>query len=139
MIILSEKKQEALIKKMAHKYSLELILLFGSQISGKIRKDSDFDIAYLSRKNLDLAQEAQMIIELAEVFKSENIDLVNLKKAKPLLFYAIFNECQVIYEDRPLIFSALRVYSFKKYIENKFLYEEKFRRLQKRIDNIKIK
>lgn len=133
------KKQKSLIEKMAHEYALELVLLFGSRVSGKIRKDSDFDVAYLSGKNLDLTQEAQMITEFAEVFKSENIDLVNLKKAKPLIFYAIFNECQVIYESRPLIFSALRAYSFKKYIENKFLYEEKFNRLQKRIDNIKIR
>ncbi|MFZ2970778.1 MAG: nucleotidyltransferase domain-containing protein [Minisyncoccia bacterium] len=130
--------QRGLIEKIAQEYSLELVLLFGSRVSGRIRKDSDFDIAYLSRKNLDLTLESQMSVELAKLFKSENIDLVNLKNAKPLIYYSIFNECQVIFEINPMIFSALRVYSFKKYIENRFLYEEKFRRLQKRLDNIKI-
>lgn len=132
------KKQIALIEKIAQEYSLELVLLFGSRVSGRVRKDSDFDIAYISRKNLDLMQESQMIIELAEVFNSENIDLLNLKIADPLMFYSVLNECDVLYEDRPMIFSSYRAYSFKKLIENRFLYEEKFRRLQKRIDNIKI-
>lgn len=139
MAILLNKNQKTLIQKIAQEYSLELVLLFGSRVSGRIRKDSDFDIAYLSIKKLDLMQEAQLILQLAQVFKSENIDLVNLKNADPLINYSIFNECQVIFEINPMIFSTLRVYSFKKYIENKFLYEEKFRRLQKRIDNIIIK
>ncbi len=138
MAIILNKEQIALIEKIAQEYSLELVLLFGSRVSGRIRKESDFDVAYLSRTKLDLTQESQMIIELAKIFRSDNIDLVNLKNAKPLIFYSIFNECEVIYEAKPMIFSSLRAYSFKKLIENRFLYEEKFRRLQKRLDNIKI-
>ena len=123
-------------KKIAKKYGLELLLLFGSQASGKTYKGSDFDVAYLSKKELGLEKEAELIIELAPLFGSENIDLVNLKKAPPLLFYAITANCRVIYQKNALIFPALRAYAFKKYVETKPLYEEKFRRLQEKIKHL---
>jgi len=129
--------QRKLARKIAQKYGLELILLFGSQASGKTYKGSDFDVAYLSKKELSLEKEAELIVELAPIFGSENIDLVNLRKTPPLLFYAIFKDCKVLFEATPLLFDNLRAYSFKKYIETKVLYEEKFRRLQERIKTIK--
>lgn len=121
------------ITKIAQKYNLELILLFGSRVEKKIHKESDYDVAYLSKSQLDLMEEAQLIVDLAPIFQSENIDLVNLKKASPLLFYAITRNCQVIYEKKPLTFASLRVYAFKKYVETKPLYEAKFKRLQETI------
>ena len=126
-------KLENLVNKITQKYGLELILLFGSKVDSTAHKESDFDVAYLSKKNLTLEDEARLIIELAPVFGSENIDLVNLKKASPLLFYAIFDKCQVLHAANPLIFPSLRAYAFKKYVETKPLYEEKFRRLQTQI------
>lgn len=128
--------EKNLIKKIAQKYKLELILLFGSQFSGKTYKGSDFDIAYLSRNDLDLAKEARLIIELSPIFKSENIDLVNLRKSSPLLLYAITQKCQVIYAKNPLIFPTIRAYAFKKYIETKPFYEMKFRKLQEKIKRL---
>lgn len=126
-------KEKKLLQKIAQKYLLELILLFGSRAFKKNHKESDFDIAYLAKKDLNLNEEAKLIIELSPIFKSENIDLVNLKKAPPLLFYAITKECQVLFESKPLIFASLRAYAFKKYIETKPLYEEKFKRIQEKI------
>ena len=128
-----------LLGRIAQKYSLELILLFGSRANKKNQRESDFDVAYLSKKALDLEEESKLIVELAPVFKSENIDLANLKKASPLLSFAITNNCQILYEENPLIFPTLRVYAFKKYIETKPLYEEKFKRLQNKLKKIKLK
>ncbi|MBI4333736.1 MAG: nucleotidyltransferase domain-containing protein [Chloroflexi bacterium] len=122
-----------LIQKIARKYKLRLLLLFGSRAEGESHSESDFDVAYLANRDLNLEQEARLIIELAPVFKSENIDLVNLRRAPPLLFYAIMNKCQVMYEKDPLIFATMRAYSFKKYVETKPLYELKFQRLRDKI------
>lgn len=130
-------KGKKLIKEIAKKYSLELLLLFGSRISGELQKESDFDIAYLSKKELDLMGEAKLICDLMPLFQSEKIDLVNLKKASPLLLFAITQNCQILHQRNPIIFPALRAYAFKKYIETKPLYEEKFRRLKERLKKIK--
>lgn len=122
--------KQALTKNIAEKYSLELLLLFGSRAEGTENPKSDFDVAYLSQKDLDLEKESRLIIELAPVFKSENIDLVNIKNASPLLFFAIFQKCRILYEKDSSVFPRLRAYSFKKYVETKPLYAEKFRRLK---------
>lgn len=130
-------KQNKIIEKIAQKYSLELILLFGSRAEGKAHKKSDFDVAYSSEKKLTLEEESQMIVDLFPIFESENIDLVNLEKAPPLLFYAVFKDAKVIYEKMPSTFSSLRAYAFKKYVETKPLYNEKFSRLEKQVELIK--
>ena len=109
--------EEKLIEKIAQKYSLELILLFGSKISGKAHRESDFDVAYLSNKALDLEEEARLIMELSQVFKSENIDLVNLKKAPPLLMKQIFQNHRVLYCSNFKIYHLYKIYALKRFIE----------------------
>ncbi len=132
-------KDKKRIKKIAQKYGLDLLLLFGSRATENNLEKSDFDIAYLSKKKLNLIKEAKLICDLAPIFKSERIDLVNLKKANPLLLFAITNNCQVLYQKDSLLFSSLRVYAFKQYVETKPLYEEKFKRLKERIEKIRLK
>ena len=132
-----EKINQKLVKEIAERYFLRLLLLFGSQVEGKnLHSESDFDVAYLSAKKLNLTQEAKMMTELAPVFRSENIDLVNLKNASPLLFYAVFQKCKALYQEDDLIFPSYRAYAFKKYIEAKPLYELKFNRLKEKIKTL---
>lgn len=128
------------IVQMAKKYKLRLLLLFGSQLEKRkfLHKESDFDIAYLSKGNLDLMDEAKLICDLMSIFRTNKIDLVNIKKAAPLLLFEITNNCQVLYQENSLLFPAFRVYAFKRYVETKPLYEEKFRRLKRRIEKIKL-
>lgn len=126
-------EKEKYIQDLAQQYSLELLLLFGSRISGQIHKESDYDIAYLSERKLDLEEEGRLIIALLPLIGEQDerlINLVNMKKASPLLFYAITSNARVIFEKEPSAFATLRAYAFKKYIETKPLYEEKARRLQ---------
>lgn len=125
-------KQRMSLEQIAQKYSLELVLLFGSRVSGKIHKESDFDIAYSALEKLDLTEEARLILDLSSVFQSENIDLVNLKNASPLLLFAITKDALVLFEKKSLTFYHLRAYAFHQYIETKPLYEEKFKRLEAR-------
>lgn len=122
---------------MAQKHGLSLILLFGSRIQGKIHKESDFDVAYLAEKELDLMAEARLILDLSSIFKSENIDLVNLRKAPPLLLFAITKTARIVFEKEPLLFAALGAYAFHKYIETKPFYEDKFRRLEEKLTKLK--
>jgi predicted nucleotidyltransferase len=52
-------QEKQYIARIAQKYSLELILLFGSQATGRTHGQSDFDVAYLSKQKLDLEEEAK--------------------------------------------------------------------------------
>lgn len=120
------------IKKLAQKYSLELLLLFGSQVTGKTHKESDFDFGYLSRRRLNLEWEGRLINDLlflVEKHDERTINLVNIKKANPLLLYAMTSRTQLLFEKKPAMFAALRAYAFKKYVETKPLYKMKAERL----------
>ena len=127
---MSKKKDH--IDKIAKKYKLKLLLLFGSRADGSFYKSSDFDIAYYSEKDLSLMDEARMIVDLAPFIKSEDIDLVNMKKAPPLLLYAIFLKPKILYVKVPFLFYNLRTYAFKKYVEAKPLFNEVSYRLSER-------
>ncbi|MEK7173155.1 MAG: nucleotidyltransferase domain-containing protein, partial [Patescibacteria group bacterium] len=106
--------KEKLMQEVVRKYDLRLVLLFGSQVDGKqLHKESDFDVAYLSKRKLDLLEEARMMTEIAPYFHSDNIDLVNLKNAPPLLYYAVFDKCQVLFAEDELLFPTLRIYAFR--------------------------
>lgn len=127
-------KQIERIKNIAKSYDLELVLLFGSQVSQSfLNKESDFDVAYLPKKKIDFQSEYHLNYEFTKVFGSDRVDTVDLKKALPLLFYAIFKNCQILYEKESLLFPRLRAYAFKRYIESKPFYEEKHRRLETQI------
>jgi len=132
-------KKEKLMRKIAQKYDLRLVLLFGSQVDGKqLHNESDFDVAYLSKRKLDLMEEARMMLAMTPYFHSENIDLVNLKNAPPLLYYAVFDKCQVLFAEDELLFPTLRVYAFRKFVEMQPIYELQHQRLKEKYSKIKI-
>ena len=135
-----DNKKEENIKDIAEKYGLKLLLLFGSRAKDEkyIREDSDFDIAYLSEKDLDANREIELNCDLINIFGSDKVDLVNIKKAQPLLLFAITNDCKVLFEKTFFIFSSLRVCAFRRYIDTKPFYEEKFIHLHEKIRKIKI-
>lgn len=136
MAILLSEKSQTLLRDLARRYNLELVLLFGSRVTGQVHKESDYDIGYVSRQKLDLDDEGRLINDLMPIVgvgDERAINLVNIKKAKPLLLFAITSSCQVLYEKEPAVFARLRAYAFKQYIETKPLYEEKARRLREAI------
>lgn len=117
------------IKKIAEKYGLGLVLLFGSQSNNRTHRESDIDIAYLPDKALTFDQEVYLNYEFTNIFRCDKVDTVNLKKTKPLLMYAIFRRPKILFQGDNKIFFEYRSYAFKKYIEAKSLFEEKARRL----------
>ena len=135
MIELNKIKQ-TLLAKLAEKYGLELVLLFGSRISGKTHKESDYDIGYLSSRPLGLIEEGKLIIDLMPVLEVNDerlINLVNIKKSTPLLLYSMTAKCQILHEGQPALFANLRAAAFKEYLELKPLYETRERRLKRLI------
>lgn len=117
-------KQKKKIEEIAGKYHLTLILLFGSRATGRIHKESDFDVAYLPKKDLGFDKENYLNYEFTNIFQHDRVDTVDIIKAPPLLLYAIFKECQILYKEDDLIFPTRRAYAIKKYIEAKPILEK---------------
>src|SRR3989344_4507986 len=109
-------------KEIAGKYGLSLVLLFGSQVTGKTHKESDIDIAYLSDKPLDLMTEARLMVDLMPTFESNAVDIVDLKKAPPLLMKLIFDHHEVLFcRDYGRYFTYL-MYAKRRYREAASLF-----------------
>lgn len=121
-------KQKQKIAEIAEKYQLKLVLLFGSQSSGRIHKESDFDIAYLPTKNLKFDEENYLNYEFTNIFQNDRVDTVDIRKAPPLLLYAIFQNCLVLFKEDDLVFPVYKAYAFKKYIEARPFLEKAFKK-----------
>ncbi|MDO8435859.1 MAG: nucleotidyltransferase domain-containing protein, partial [bacterium] len=128
-------KDKKLLKRIAQKYSLELLLLFGSQVTGKTHQESDFDIAYLSRKILSIEQEGELMIGLAPLLKIslEKMELVSLKNLSPLFFKEIFSNAMVIFAKDETIFDRYKIYAFRLFEESVPIFEQTEKILKKRI------
>ena len=105
------------IETLAEKYDLSLLLLFGSQATGKTHKESDVDVAYLSSEKIAFEEEVNIDTDLIEIFKNNEVQLVNIKKASPLLLKKIVEGCIILYEKDRSIFTDLILHSKRMYEE----------------------
>lgn len=128
--MLTKQKKEK-IDDVAKKYGLKLLLLFGSQVQGKTNFDSDFDIAYLPKKSLDGGEEIEMNCDLMDVFQTDKIDQVNIKRANPLLLYEISRNSKLLFGEE-MEYLEFKARAFRIYIESQSLFELKSILIKKR-------
>lgn len=115
--------QKEKIKRLAGKYQLKLMVLFGSQTKRKrVHKESDFDVAYLSKKDLSGKKIIDLNCDLMEFFQTDRVDLVDLKKADPFLRYEIAKNSQLLY-GREMDYLEFKAFAFKDYINHRPLFE----------------
>jgi predicted nucleotidyltransferase len=86
------------IKEIVEKHSLKLLLLFGSQVSGKTHPMSDFDFGFISEKELNHKQKSELAHDLVMIMRCPNVENVDLKKASPFLLKEIVKNNKVIFE-----------------------------------------
>ena len=125
------------IKTLAEKYGLSLVLLFGSQATGNAHKESDVDIAYLSPRMIPFEEEININADLVEVFRNNDVQSVNIRKASPLFLKKIVERCMILYEKDRNIFTDLNLYSLRIYEEAKVLFDLRDHYLAYKIDRYK--
>lgn len=131
MAIKITKEQKNKIAKIAKKYSLEMVLLFGSQVNGKARSDSDLDVAVLDYKPETYQRFGNLFNSFSRIFSGFNLDLRLIKNSEPVLLFSVFNNGQLIYGDTQNYFNY-KAFAYKNYVDSKPLFELKQRLLEKR-------
>lgn len=111
------------IAKLAKKYDLTLVVLFGSQATGQTHRESDVDVAYMSEEKLSFDDEALLNTDLTGIFQNDKVSLVNLKTASPLLLKQIVTNAVVLYEKEPHLFVEMFLYALRMYEEAEPLFE----------------
>lgn len=122
------------IKKIAQKYGLKIVLLFGSQAKGRSHPQSDLDLAFYPQKKVD---EQKLYEEFTHLFRRADIDLINFKENhNHLLRYQILSEGIPLYESRPGLKSTMEWQSFFDYVDFKKYYDSLDKLLTKKLKRI---
>ncbi|NOY52618.1 MAG: nucleotidyltransferase domain-containing protein [Deltaproteobacteria bacterium] len=118
--------------RIGEKYDLKLILLFGSQVTGRVHEMSDIDIAVRTRsgKGVKFADLLDLTADLTGLFEKD-VDLSVLDHADPLFLYNVVEGARLLCGEEK-DFDALRLKAFKKYqdfrpileLERQFLLKE---------------
>jgi predicted nucleotidyltransferase len=124
------------IDKIAEKYGIKLLIYFGSYQTEYFNRDSDIDIAFLSSGALDPEQRYRLLEELIIFHRKSEIDLVDLKKADPVLRYEIAVHGKVFYEQETNLFDRYALFYIKRYYELKPVIQEEMKQIQNIIKEV---
>ncbi|ODS30539.1 MAG: nucleotidyltransferase [Candidatus Scalindua rubra] len=106
------------LKPIFQDKGLQLVLLFGSVVSGGSHRHSDIDIAFLFDTTVDILALTNRVIRLLHV---DNIDVVDLRRASPLLKFSVVNKSKLLYEREEGIVNTFYSLAFRMYIDTKKL------------------
>jgi predicted nucleotidyltransferase len=94
---MNENRKKIIIKILKEKIKdLQAIYLFGSQNSNIATKDSDIDIAFLSRNQLSKKEIWDISNEIANIL-STDVDLIDIHKSDTIFRYQIISTAERIY------------------------------------------
>lgn len=111
--------------------------IFGSYAQGKMRPDSDIDIAIYSERKLDSKTYLDIKMALTDVCKRE-IDLIILNDATPLLRYEIYKNNILLFtrdNDLETSYKVKTLFEYndvKRYLD--LSYDRTIERLKKEVD-----
>lgn len=122
MAVITDKRKDK-VRALAEKYHLSLVVLFGSQATGKMHKESDVDVGYLPEKPLSTKNEIHLNYELTLIFRMDRVDTVNLRHAPGLLLKHIVDQGVILYEKTGAEFAGLEIYALRRFREAAPLFE----------------
>ena len=117
------KEQKEKINQIGRKYSLRLILLYGSFARGETHADSDLDIAILGKKPLNLDTLLSIYAEMPFIFgdnKRRELDLSSLHNVNPLFRFYVMRDSVLLY-GKSIDYYSFKAYAFRDYQESQSL------------------
>jgi predicted nucleotidyltransferase len=112
-------------------HGLQLVVLFGSAASGKMHKGSDVDLAFLFDVSPDILELTNRVIRRLRI---DNVDVVDLRRASPLLRMSVVKSGHLLYERSPGIYTDFCSLSFRMYADSKKLRDAQARSIKRFIE-----
>ncbi|MBD3203665.1 hypothetical protein GF327_05180 [Candidatus Woesearchaeota archaeon] len=127
--MLSIKTKKTELQKIAKKYNLLVLVLFGSRADNTYSKDSDFDFAFYTKKPMKTEKEISLYEDLVKILETEKIDIININtNHSPIVRKEIFFMGKPIYEVKNGFFDDLKWAAWFDYIDFQ-KYEVKRRKI----------
>ncbi|KNF08311.1 putative nucleotidyltransferase [Gottschalkia purinilytica] len=111
---------------LAEKYNIVLIYVFGSYAKGTNNHNSDLDIAILTKEKYDSFIKLEILGELIDIFKRDDIDLVILNKATSVMKHQVIKYGKLVYMKN----ENIKV-EFESKVLSEYMDMEYFRRVQR--------
>jgi len=118
------------LEDLADKYQLDLILIFGSRATGSVHLRSDTDIAVYGRQNLSETEKIHLVYELSNVFRTDDIDLVDLRTASPFLKKEVLRHYRILLQRDALLLYQLELTNIHEMKELEILDQIRRERLE---------
>jgi len=106
------------IKSLAHRYHLDLVVLFGSQTTGKTHSGSDVDVAVIGKVPFRVTQ---LSMDFSDIFKRDDVEVVDLGRSSPTLMYSVVRDGKLLYERSEGEFLRWKLYATKIWMETAWL------------------
>jgi predicted nucleotidyltransferase len=108
------------LEVFSEKYDIQLIYIFGSYAKGKNNKNSDLDIAVLLKKDYNPLDKLSLIGDFIDTFKRDDIDLVILNTANPVLEHQVIKHGKLVYMKDEDIKITYEVRVLKEYMDMEY-------------------
>ncbi len=125
--LISSRKQQLI--DLAGAYELDLLVLLGSYGTQNFASGiSDIDLAFLSRKKLQINEYLQLVKDFSGFFEYDKLDLIDLQHASGLLKFEIADKGRLLFQSKQGFFERYRLYCLRYYYDT-----SKFRKLKKQL------
>ena len=116
--MLSEAQIREKLSPLRRDANLNLIILFGSAVTGSTHAHSDIDLAFSFQSAVDIVSLTNTVTQL---LGTDNVDVVDVRRASPLLSFSIVRTGRLLYEDAPGQYNQFCSLAFRMYADTKKL------------------
>jgi predicted nucleotidyltransferase len=106
------------IKNLANKHKLEFVALFGSEARGNTHKESDIDIAVLSKEKIEILD---ITSDFCDLFKRDDVEVVDVGNASPTICVVVVRDGVLLYEKDDGYFAKWKMFAIKVWMESAWL------------------
>jgi len=107
------------VQAIANLHGVQLLLRFGSAVSGRLHALSDVDFAVLFEQAPEsLGALVDLTAALQTLVPAREVDLAVLNHADPLLLKQVTDCCELVYGS-PRRFAEFKMYAFKRYQDHR--------------------
>lgn len=124
------------VAKLAQKHNLALVILYGSQATGKSREGSDVDIAVLGKIKISSDILINLDDEFAHIFRAKELDVKSLHNTNPFFRYQVMRDGILLY-GKNYDYNSYKAYSFRDYHDSKDLLKLKRAIVERRLQALK--
>ncbi|MFQ6100650.1 MAG: nucleotidyltransferase domain-containing protein [Anaerolineae bacterium] len=124
------------LERISHRYGLDLVVVFGSQATGRAAPGSDVDVAVrmIHRDWDDPEIELDLIGELVSALGGDgDVDIAFLNGASPLLLFEVACTGIPVYQREPTTFFEFQSYAARRYYDHQKLLAWQSSYLEKQV------